>query len=275
MPRTWLPLSPRPSVVAPNRNVPRSLARVDLPTSVLLGVRVHRASMSQLLDAVARLVQDGGTHQIVTLNGAMLVRAAHDDSLRSALNNCTLAVADGAGVVLTARLLGAPPPARIPGVEFAEAMCALAATRAYRVFFLGAQPGVADAAADVLRRRYPALTVAGVLHGYFTDEGSVIAQIRQSSPHILLVGLGFPRQEQWIAAHRDDLGVPVIMGVGGTFDVLAGRVHRAPRWVQNLGLEWVYRLVQEPRRWRVVIGLPQLVYLALRERLRPRGGSHP
>jgi len=126
-----------------------------------------------------------------------------------------------------------------------------------------------------LRRRYHALTVAGALHGYFKDEESVIAQIRQSAPRILLVGLGFPRQERWIAAHRSHLGVPVIMGVGGTFDVLAGRVWRAPQWVQNLGLEWVYRLVHEPRRWRVVIGLPQLVYLALRERVRHRRGSHP
>jgi N-acetylglucosaminyldiphosphoundecaprenol N-acetyl-beta-D-mannosaminyltransferase len=255
--------------------VPSSLTRVDLPTSILLGVRVHRATMPQAVDAVARLVRDGGTHQIVTLNGAMLVRAAHDESVRTVLNNCTLAIADGAGVLLAARLLGLPAFARIPGVEFADAMCALAATHGYRVFLLGGQPGVADAAADVLRRRYPTLTVAGALHGYFTDEGSVIAQIRQSSPHILLVGLGFPRQELWLAAHRDRLGVPVIMGVGGTFDVLAGRVRRAPRWVQDVGLEWVYRLVQEPRRWRVVIGLPQLVYLALRDRVRPPGGSHP
>ena len=255
--------------------MPSSLARVDLPTSTLLGVRVHRASMAQALDVVGRLVRDGGTHQIVTLNGAMLVRASHDDSVRAVLNSCTLAIADGAGVLLTARLRGSPALARIPGVEFAEAMCALAATHGYRVFLLGGQPGVADEAATLLRRRYPTLTVAGALHGYFTDEGSVIAQIRRTSPHILLVGLGFPRQELWIAAHRERLGVPVIMGVGGTFDVLAGRVRRAPRWVQNLGLEWVYRLVQEPRRWRVVIGLPHLVYLALRDRVRPRGGLYP
>jgi len=255
--------------------VPRSLTRVDLPTSILLGVRVHRATMAQAVDAVGRLIRDGGTHQIVTVNGAMLVRAAHDESLRAELNNCTLAIADGAGVLLTAWLLGAPALARIPGVELAEAMCALAATHGYRVFLLGGQPGVAEEAASVLRRRYPALTVAGALHGYFTDEGSVTAQIRRSAPHILLVGLGFPRQERWIAAHRSHLGVPVIMGVGGTFDVLAGRVRRAPKWVQNLGLEWVYRLVQEPRRWRVAIGLPQLVYLALRQRVRHRRGSHP
>ncbi len=231
--------------------------------------------MAEAVDAAARLVQDGGTHQIVTVNGVMLVRAAHDASVRALLNNCTLAVADGAGVLLTARLLGSPALVRIPGLEFAEQMCALAARHGYRVFLLGGLPGVADAAADVLRRRYPTLTVAGAMHGYFTDEGSVIAQIRRGSPHILLVGLGFPRQELWIAAHRDHLGVPVIMGVGGTFDVLAGRVPRAPRWLQNLGLEWVYRLVQEPRRWRVVIGLPELVYLALRERVRQRPGSHP
>ena len=255
--------------------MPTSLTRVDLATSVLLGVRVHRASMAEAVDAVARLVREGGTHQIVTVNGVMLVRAAHDESVRAALNNSTLAIADGAGVLLAARLLGTPALARIPGVELAEALCSLAARRGYRVFLLGGRQGVANAAADVLRRRYPTLTVVGALHGYFTDEGSVIAEIRRSSPHILLVGLGFPRQELWIAAHRDHLGVPVVMGVGGTFDVLAGRVRRAPRWMQNLGLEWVYRLVQEPRRWRVVIGLPQLVYLALRERVRQRGRSHP
>lgn len=226
--------------------------------------------MPQAVDAVDALVRAGGHHQIVTLNGAMLVRASHDASVRGVLNACTLAVADGAGLVLTARLLGGPPLVRTPGVELSVEMCALAAARGYRVFLLGAAPGVADTAAAALRRRYPTLTIAGTAHGYFTDDATVLEQIRRASPHILLVALGFPRQELWIAAHRNHLRIPVVMGVGGTFDVLAGRVHRAPQWMQRVGLEWVYRLIQEPRRWRVVVSLAELVWLALRERVSPR-----
>ncbi len=250
--------------------MPTPDALADLPTSVLLGVRVHHVTMAQAVDAVHRLLRAGGIHQIVTLNGAMLVRAAHDEPVRQTLNNGTLTVADGVGVLLTARLLGAPAPARIPGVDLAGELCAMAAAHRYRVFLLGAQPGVAEAAADALRRRYPALTVAGTMHGYVSDDAAVIEHIRRASPHILLVALGFPRQELWIAAHRERLGVPISMGVGGTFDVLAGRVRRAPVWVQRLGLEWVYRLVQDPRRLRIMACLPQLVWLALRERVRPR-----
>jgi N-acetylglucosaminyldiphosphoundecaprenol N-acetyl-beta-D-mannosaminyltransferase len=224
--------------------------------------------MAQAVDAVHRLLLAGGTHQIVTLNGAMLVRAAHDEAIRRILNDSALTVADGVGVSLTAYLMGTRAPARLPGVDLAGELCAMAAAHGYRVFLLGAQPGVAEAAAVALRRRYPTLNVAGTLHGYVHDEQVVFEQIRRVSPHILLVALGFPRQELWIAAHRARLGVPISMGVGGTFDVLAGRVHRAPVWVQRVGLEWVYRLVQDPRRWRIVASLPQLVWLALRERVR-------
>jgi N-acetylglucosaminyldiphosphoundecaprenol N-acetyl-beta-D-mannosaminyltransferase len=252
--------------------LPTSGTQVNLPTSILLGVRVHHATMAQAVDAVAGLLRAQGAHQILTLNGAMLVRAAHDESVRAVLNRCALAVADGAGVQLTARLLGSPPLARVAGVDLTEQICGLAAAHGYRVFLLGAAPRVADAAAAALRLRYPALIIAGTAHGYFSDEEFVIEQIRRASPHILLVALGFPRQELWIAAQRDRLAVPVMMGVGGTFDVLAGRVRRAPRWMQKLGLEWVYRLVQEPQRWRVVISLVELFWLALIDRMRRRTG---
>ncbi len=245
----------------------------DLPASTLLGVRVHRITLPQAVEAVRGLLQAGGTHQIITVNGAMLVRAAQDERVRRVLNEAALVVSDGAGVLLTARLLGRPAFTRVPGVELVGALCAMAAADRYRVFLLGAAAGVAEAAAEALRRRYPGLAVAGVMRGYFSDDAAVVEQIRRASPHLLFVAMGFPKQEFWIAAHRDHLGVPVSMGVGGTFDVLSGRVSRAPRWVQQLALEWVYRMVQEPRRWRTVAGLPRLIWLALRERAKERGSA--
>lgn len=243
---------------------------VGLPVSMLLGVRVHHATLPQAVEAVRGLLQAGGVHQIITVNGTMLVRAAQEERVRRVLNEAALAVSDGAGVLLTARLLGRPAFTRVPGVELVEALCAMAAADGYRVFLLGAAPGVAEAAAQALRRQHPGLAVAGVLHGYMSDDAAVVEQVRRASPHLLFVAMGFPRQEFWIAEHRDHLGVPVNMGVGGTFDVLSGRVSRAPRWVQHLALEWVYRLMQEPRRWRTAAGLPRLIWLALRERAKER-----
>ena len=231
-------------------------------------MRVHHATMAQAVQAVRRMLQAGGVHQIVTANGAMLVRAARDERIRHALNNASLAIADGIGVVLAARILGRPAFPRVPGVELAQEVCALAAAEKRRVFLLGAAPGVAAAAAEVLRKRYPGLQVVGVVDGFFRDDSVAIEAIRQARPDVLFVALGFPRQELWIASHRERLGVPVCMGVGGTLDVLAGRVRRAPRLVQRMGLEWAYRLMQEPRRWRVAMSLPLVIVLAIMERVK-------
>jgi len=236
-------------------------------SSNILGVRVHRVTMAGAVEAVRRMLRDGGVHQVVTVNGAMLLRAARDESIRSVLNDATLAVADGIGVVVAARILGRPAPARVPGVELAGELAGVAAAEGHRIFLLGAAPGVAEGAADALRAQYPGLQIAGVEHGYFHDEAAVVASIRRAQPHILFVAMGFPRQELWIAEHRERLGVPVSMGIGGTLDVLAGRARRAPRWVQRAGLEWAYRAVREPRRWRTAATLPLLILLAIRERL--------
>ncbi len=251
-----------------------SPAGSDPPASDLLGVRVHHVTMEQAVERVRALVASGGAHQVVTVNGAMLVAAWRDAAVREVLSNASLLVPDGVGVLLAARMLGRPPYVRVPGVDLAARLCAAAAEEGWRVFLLGAAPGVAPAAAEALRRRYPGLQVAGVHHGYFSDDAPVIAQIRAARPHLLLVAMGFPRQEMWIARHRAALGVPVSMGVGGTLDVLAGRVRRAPRWVQRAGLEWAYRLAQEPRRrWRTAAALPLVVALAVRERLRQMRGK--
>ncbi len=242
-----------------------------MESSNILGVRVHHLTSAGAVEAVRALLRDGGAHQVVTVNGVMLVQAARDERIRGVLNGAALAVADGAGVAVAARILGRPAPARVPGVELADDLAGLAAAEGYPIYLLGAAPGVAEEAADALRRRHPGLVVAGVHHGYVQDDAAVIAAIHRARPHILFVGMGFPRQELWIAQHLDRLGVPVSMGVGGTLDVLAGRAQRAPRWAQRAGLEWAYRVVREPRRWRVAAGLPRLLWLALSQRMKERG----
>jgi N-acetylglucosaminyldiphosphoundecaprenol N-acetyl-beta-D-mannosaminyltransferase len=250
--------------------VPSPEILTDIPASPVLGLRVHHATMAQAVQAVRRMLGAGGVHQIVTANGAMLVRAAQDDRVRRALNDASLTVADGVGVMLAARILGRPAFPRVPGIELAQEICALAAQEKWRVFLLGAAPGVAAKAAQILRQRHPGLQVVGVMDGYFRDDAMVIEGIRRARPDLLFVALGFPRQDLWIASHREHLGVPVCMGVGGTLDVLAGRVRRAPRFLQRVGLEWAYRLIQEPRRWRVAISLPLVVALSVKERVKER-----
>jgi N-acetylglucosaminyldiphosphoundecaprenol N-acetyl-beta-D-mannosaminyltransferase len=207
---------------------------------------------------------------VVTLNGALLVRAAREADLRDLVNSAGLVTADGIGVLLAARVLGIPLAERVAGIDLTLAVLAQAAASGHRVFLLGSAHGVAEAAADVLRRRYPALAVAGTHHGYFetADEPRVVEQIRATRPDVLFVALGAPRQELWMRRWLSDLQVPVAIGVGGSLDVIAGRVARAPAWAQHVGLEWFYRALREPRRWAVIRTIPPLFLLALRERLR-------
>lgn len=241
----------------------------DIPSSLLLGVRVHRVTMAQAVALIRTLLASSGHHQIVTVNAAMLVHASRDEDLRRIFNRATLITPDGMGVLLSGRILGRPFPERVAGVDLSDHLCALCAREGFRVFLLGAAPGVAQAAADVLQRRHPGLQVVGVQHGYYRrdEEPMVIQQIRAARPHLLLVALGFPRQEEWIAAHLESTGAAVAIGIGGSLDLFAGRVRLAPAWIRRLGLEWLYRLVREPRRWRVVSTLPLAVWLATRQRL--------
>jgi len=247
-----------------------------LPSAWVLGVRVHRLTLEQAVESILELTRIGGAHQVVTLNGAMLVRVSGDPVLRGVIDRASMVTADGVGVLLAGRIAGVAFPERIPGIDMIDRVCAAGAASGLRIFLLGAHPGVPDAAADALVRRHPGITVAGTHDGYFTEDEdtAVTAQIRAARPHLLLVGMGFPRQEQWIAAHLAALGACVCIGVGGTFDVLAGRVSRAPRWMQQASLEWMYRLAKEPRRWRTAAAFPLLIWLALRERLfRSRQGK--
>lgn len=241
----------------------------QIPTAFVLGVRIHQVTIAEAASCVRQLIAAGGAHQVVTVNGAMLLGAMRDDRVRALFNNASLVTPDGVGVLLAGRILGYRFAERVAGVDLVERLCAHLAGGGVRVFLLGAKPGVADAAVTALRARYPGLDIAGVQHGYFAreEEASILERIRAMRPHLLLVGLGSPRQEEWIAKHLQVLAPIVCIGVGGTIDVLAGRRHRAPRWMQRAGLEWVYRVVREPRRWKVLATLPLVVWFAFRDRL--------
>ncbi len=236
----------------------------------LFGTQVHAVGLHGALAWIHDRIASRTSGYVVTLNGALLVQAARDQHLRDLVNGAALVTADGIGVVVAARILGVSLPERVAGIDLAVALCGQAASSRHRLFLLGGAPGVAQAAADALRARHPTLQIVGAHDGFFSseEEAGVCAQIRAARPDMLLVALGAPRQEWWMRQWSAALGVPVSVGVGGTFDVLAGRVPRAPRWMQRIGLEWLYRMVREPRRWSVVRTIPPLFLLALRERLR-------
>ncbi|MDR7419818.1 MAG: WecB/TagA/CpsF family glycosyltransferase [Armatimonadota bacterium] len=241
---------------------------------ILFGTQVHVVDMDAALSWARARIAARDPAYVVTLNGALLVQAARDAGLRDLVNGAGLVTADGVGVLLAARILGVPLARRVAGIDLTAGLAAEAARAGYRVFLFGSAPGVAEAAAVELRRQHPALQVVGTRHGYFRpdEEPGVLAQIREARPDVLLVALGAPRQEQWMQRWLRDLGVPVAIGVGGSLDVIAGRIPRAPLWMQRLGLEWLYRALREPRRWAVIRTIPPLFAMALRERL--KAGRH-
>lgn len=227
---------------------------------------------------------------IVTANPELVMRARTDGAVRDMLSDAELVVADGIGIVGAARLLGTPLPERVPGVDLMEAVLAEAATHRWRVFLLGGEPGVAEKARDNIRIRWPLVDVVGIHHGYFHDgEADAVARVvAAAQPDIVFVGMGAPRQELFIASQRRrsectvpaDPGtspkgnsagwgnIPVAIGIGGSIDVLAGRVRRAPKVWQRLGLEWLYRIVRQPSRLRRALVLPRFGMLVLYRALR-------
>lgn len=203
--------------------------------------------------------------QIITANPLILIAAEAHPGLAVALRSADLVVADSAGVVWAARR-GGRAISRVPGIDLMDRLCAAAAADGARVGLLGAAPGVAEAAAAALRRRHAGLNVVFIQDGFFSsaEEGDVLERAGAAASDFLFVALNTPRQDDWIHRHLKDLGAGVVMGVGGSFDVFAGRLRRAPGWMQKSGFEWLYRLRQEPRRWRRMAALPLFVFRVLK-----------
>ena len=228
----------------------------------ILGVPFDPLGMEEAVERIASFMAVDQCHLVVTANPETVMKAGEDRELMAILQEAQLVVADGIGIVWAARCLGTPLPGRVPGVELAEA---LVAQRGYRVYLLGGAPGVAAEAARCLERKYPGLVIAGVQHGYFSreEEEGVVAAVAAARPHLLLVGLGMPKQEKWIYRHRQRLGAAVAIGVGGSLDVFAGKVCRAPDWMCRRGLEWLYRLLSQPQRFFRMLALPRFVLKVL------------
>lgn len=222
----------------------------------------------------------GAPALVLTPNPELIMQARRDPELLSVARTAALALPDGVGVVWAARHLGQPCPARVPGVEFMAALLDRAAALGRSVFFLGARPEVVAAAAEAAVARFPGLRVAGVSDGYFGPQGEldVVHRVADSGAEVLFVGMGVPAQERFLHRHRGHFGaVRLAMAVGGSFDVLSGLTRRAPLPVRRAGLEWLWRLASQPRRWRRQLALPRFVLAVLREGAeggsrRPTGG---
>ncbi len=231
----------------------------------ILGVPVDVLTLEEAVQRAETMLADGGTHLVVTPNAEMLNLAGRDPGFKGVLCRADLILPDGAGVVLVGRIKGIGKLVRVPGVDFVRGLLGRGRPS---VFLLGGAPGVAELAAIGLRGVNPLLEVRGTAHGYFTaeEETVLVEAIRSSGAEILLAGLGVPKQEKWLAKHLDRLGVGLAVGVGGALDIFAGQAARCPPWLGRIGLEWLYRLVREPRRAGRMLALPQFVWAALRER---------
>jgi N-acetylglucosaminyldiphosphoundecaprenol N-acetyl-beta-D-mannosaminyltransferase len=225
---------------------------------------------SSVLDEISRIIERRTPSQIVTLNALMYNHSLDDTSLARTVSGAAIVVADSVGIAWAARFLNNIAVERTPGIDLINKLCVLAVANGYSLFLLGSRPGVALKSADQLRARFPGIVIAGAQHGFFgiNEEPALAASIHAARPDILLVGLEIPRQEKWIAEHREELGVPVIMGVGGSFDVIAGDLKRAPRWMQRAGLEWLFRVVLQPWRLFRIKDLPMFVIHILKLKFR-------
>lgn len=235
------------------------------------GVGIDELTQHQAADRIEGLLSRPSQKAaaIFTPNAEMIYRASRDSSLVRLLNGGDLNTADGVGTVWAADVLGTPLPQRIAGIDLGETALRIAAEGGRTVFLLGGRQGVAERAANRLRSRYPTLDVIGTHHGYFEPSGpehrALIEELRLKKPDLLIVCLGFPRQEEWITANRPLLeGVKIMMGLGGSLDVWSGDVRRAPRLLQGLGLEWLWRTVGSPRRIMRSAALPAFALMTLR-----------
>lgn len=243
----------------------------------LLNVRVDRVDFAAAMEHVRQAIQLRRPRQIVTVNVDFVKLAKADSAYRRLINTADLSVADGMPLLWAARLIGAPLPERITGTDLVLGCAQMAAEEGHRLFLLGAGPGVAEQAAEELQRRFPGLTVCGTYAPPFgpwaeDEDRRIVDGVQAARPDVLFVAFGAPRQDVWIREHMAELNVPVSIGIGGTLNFLAGKIRRAPQWMQDLGLEWLYRVVQEPGRlWKryLLEDLPIFFQLLAQARVTP------
>lgn len=231
-------------------------------------VGFDRVTMAEAVERGKRLLSQPGGHYVVTPNPEIVWLAQERPDFMEALNRADLVVPDGIGVVYAAKILGTPLRERVPGFELATHLIAYAAEQGLGVYLLGAKPGVAERASENLTKAHPGLNIVGTGDGYFREDAPVVERIRASGARLILVCLGFPKQELWMNAHRDEVGQALMLGVGGSMDVFAGDVKRAPDFWCRIGLEWFYRLLKQPSRIGRMMKLPVFLFSVIGDRLK-------
>jgi len=237
----------------------------------MIGSPMDVATMNETVELIRQAVKSNKFTQHVVVNVAKLINMRADHKLRESVVSCDIINIDGMGVVFGARFLGYQVTERVAGIDLFHELLGMSATEGFSVYFLGAKQSIVEVAVQKIRLLYPRLDVAGYHHGYFgDDEATIVAKVRESGAQLLFVAITSPKKENFINRWRKELGVTFVMGVGGTFDVVAGKVDRAPHWMQKSGFEWLYRVIQEPRRmWkRYLITNSKFLLLILNEKIK-------
>lgn len=234
----------------------------------VLGVGFDSVSKSEAVDKAYELMLSRKGAYIVTPNPEIVMLCREDETLKEAVNNAALVIPDGVGIIYGAKILGTPLRERIPGIDFTCALLERMAKEKKSVYLLGSKPGVAEKAGENLTGRFPGLVVAGCHDGYFSDDGNILRQINEARPDLLLVCLGAPKQEKWMMQRAGAVDAGLMIGAGGSMDVFAGVAERAPERYQKLGLEWLYRLMKEPRRIGRMMKLPKFLLCVIGKKIR-------
>lgn len=239
--------------------------RADLKRYQILNTYVNAISMAQTIGIVEEIIKKGVPTQHVVINASKVNLMEKDTELRRIVNECPLINADGASIVWAAKKLGIPLKERVTGIDLFQNLISLANDKGYKVYLFGAKEEVVTKVKDIFEKQYPNLKIAGYRNGYFTqaDEPEMVKNMAESGADMMFVAFSSPKKEYWVNKYLNDLNIPFVMGVGGSFDVVAGVTERAPKWMQNHGLEWFYRFIQEPgRMWkRYIVGNAEFVKL--------------
>lgn len=237
----------------------------------IYGISYNNVTLDEAAGLCEELLKEEKNHVVVTPNAEIAYMATKDKQLGRIINSADVAVADGIGVVYASKVYGTPVKEKVPGVELGMRVLENAAKSGRGVFFLGAKPGVADLAAAKISEKFPGINFVGIRDGYFKDDSEVIENINASGAEILFVCLGAPKQERWMAENRDKLNTRIMLGLGGSLDVYADTVKRAPKIFIKLGLEWFYRLLKEPWRLGRMMALPKYMFAVILDRLGRKG----
>ena len=236
----------------------------------IMGVEFDSLSLNEAVDRAQSLLTERRAAYVVTPNPEIVMACWQDPAALNAVQHADLVLPDGIGVIYGAKILGTPLKSKVPGIDFASALLKRMAKDHGRVYLLGAKPGVAQTAGEKMEAQYPGLCVCGAHDGYFQEDGPIIEEISALKPDLLFVCLGAPKQELWMQRNAPKLNVGLMAGLGGSLDVFAGTAKRAPVFFQKLGLEWFYRLVREPWRFRRMMKLPKFLFACIGKRFRSK-----